>query len=146
MTIPWKRLCLAVALPAVAGLGVFLILRAFEQNLLYYYRPTQVLAGEAPQYRDFRLAGLVVTGSLQRDGDTLDTEFVLTDTEANIGVRYSGPLPDLFREGQGVVAIGKLAADGSFTAREVLARHDENYMPPEVADALKQAGAEPVAP
>ena len=146
MTIPWKRLGWTLALPLVAGVGVFLILRAFEQNLLYYYRPTQVLAGEAPKHRDFRLAGLVVEGSLLRDGDTLDTEFVLTDTKANIGVRYSGPLPDLFREGQGVVAIGKLAGDGSFMAREVLARHDENYMPPEVADALRQAGVEPVAP
>ena len=146
MKIPWKRLGFALAIPAVAGLGVFFILRAFEENLLYYYRPTQVLTGEAPAQRDFRIAGLVVADSLQRDSETLDTFFTLTDTEAEIKVRYTGLLPDLFGEGQGAIAIGRMDADGSFVAREILARHDENYMPPEVADALRKAGYKPNAP
>lgn len=123
------------------GLGVFLILKAFEENLLYYYRPAQVLAGEAPAERDFRVAGLVVEGSIWRATDSLETVFSVTDTEAEVEIQYTGLLPDLFREGQGIVAIGRLAPNGMFHANQVLARHDENYMPPEVADALKKAGA-----
>ncbi len=143
MKVPWKRLAFAVALPATMGLGVFFILKAFEENLLYYYRPTQVLAGAAPAERDFRVAGLVVDGSVWRAADSLDMTFAVTDTEAEIEIQYTGILPDLFREGQGIVAIGRLTQGGVFQAKQVLARHDENYMPPEVADALKKASARP---
>jgi cytochrome c-type biogenesis protein CcmE len=120
-----------VAVATVLGLS------AFEENLLYFYSPTQVKAGEAPMLRAFRIGGLVVIGSVQRATDSLEINFVLTDNTENIPVSYSGILPDLFREGQGIVAMGKLNAEGLFVADEVLAKHDENYMPPEVADALK---------
>jgi len=119
-----------------------LILTAFEKNLLYFYSPTQIAAGEAPKARAFRVGGLVLEGSVERDPDGLNVRFVLTDTANQVTVAYEGILPDLFREGQGIVANGTLDKDDIFQAKEVLAKHDENYMPPEVADALEKAGAQ----
>jgi cytochrome c-type biogenesis protein CcmE len=123
--------CLAVA----AGL----VLNAFQSNLVFFFSPTQVIAGEAPTGRTFRIGGLVQSGSLKRAADGLTVSFVVTDTAHNMNVSYTGILPDLFREGKGVVAQGRLGADGVFRAEEVLAKHDENYMPPEAAHALEQA-------
>jgi cytochrome c-type biogenesis protein CcmE len=120
-----------VALAAVLGLT------AFEENLLYFYSPTQVKAGEAPQAHSFRVGGLVVAGSVKREPDSLKIVFDVTDNAEVMSVEYTGILPDLFREGQGIVAMGNFRADGRFVAQEVLAKHDEKYMPPEVADALK---------
>ena len=122
-----------VAVAAVLGLT------AFEENLLYFYSPTQVAAGEAPDNRKFRVGGLVVAGSVVRATDSLLVKFDLTDNAKTMTVEYSGILPDLFREGQGIVALGEKNSSGTFIADEVLAKHDENYMPPEVADALKAA-------
>ena len=135
---------LAIAL-AVAGLGivVVLVLNAFQSNLVFFYSPTQVAAGEAPTGRAFRIGGLVELGSIQRESDGLTVRFVVTDTAKSVPVNYSvkeyGPLPDLFKEGKGVVAEGKMVTDGHFIATQVLAKHDENYMPPEAAQALEQA-------
>ena len=109
-------------------------------NISLFYAPSQISAGDAPLGRSIRVGGLVVDGSVQRDPKTLLVTFTLTDTVAQVPVRFEGILPDLFREGQGIVARGVLAEDGSLQAEEVLAKHDENYMPPEVADSLKQAG------
>jgi cytochrome c-type biogenesis protein CcmE len=117
-------------------------LKAFQENLLYFYSPSQIVNGEAPVSRLFRIGGMVVDGSVKRDPDSLKVSFVLTDTAKSVGVSYEGILPDLFREGQGIVANGQLDKDGVFVAEEVLAKHDENYMPPEVAEALANAGAE----
>jgi len=123
------------------ALIIALILTAFEKNLIYFYSPTQIAASEAPTTRAFRIGGLVLEGSVVRDPETLEVRFVLTDTLNQITVTYEGILPDLFREGQGIVANGKLDENGIFQAKEVLAKHDENYMPPEVAEALEKAGA-----
>ena len=112
------------------SIAAALVLNAFNKNLVFYFTPSQVLAKEAPVRRDFRLGGLVVEGSLQRDADGLTTRFTVTDTERNIPVVYRGLLPDLFKEGRGCVAQGKIGADGTFYADQVLAKHDENYMPP----------------
>ena len=119
-----------------------LAVTAFQENMLYFFSPSQVAAGEAPTGHPFRLGGLVAGGSLERSGDSLQVDFVVTDTAHSLPVTYTGILPDLFREGQGIVALGKLNQDGMFVADEVLAKHDENYMPPEVADALKTAGTD----
>ena len=116
-------------------------LTAFQENLLYFYSPTQVHAGEAPDNRAFRIGGLVVTGSVERESEGLGVKFELTDNTETMTVEYTGILPDLFREGQGIVAMGRLQPNGTFVAEEVLAKHDENYMPPEVADALKASEA-----
>jgi cytochrome c-type biogenesis protein CcmE len=112
--------------------------RAFQENLLYFFSPSQVAAGEAPQ-RVFRLGGMVLANSLKREPGSLTVSFVVTDHVHSVPVRYSGPLPDLFREGAGAVAIGRMDSSGSFVADQILAKHDENYMPPEVADALAKA-------
>jgi len=136
MTPRRKRMLIVGASVAGVALAVGLILAAFNQNLMYFYSPSEVARGAAPANRPFRLGGMVVAGSVSRDAATLDVRFMLTDYKAEREVRYRGILPDLFREGQGIVAVGRLAADGSFAASEVLAKHDENYMPPEVADAL----------
>lgn len=137
-----KRILTGVVLVVIgAGIATGLALKAFRENLLYFFSPTQVFAGEAPDNRTFRIGGLVKTGSVERNPDSLAVQFVLTDTRHEILVHYDGILPDLFREGQGIVANGRLGDDGSFVASEVLAKHDENYMPPEVADALAKAGA-----
>ena len=134
-----KRLALVAV--ALAGLGVAaaLVLNAFRSNLVFFFSPSQVFSKEAPVNKKFRLGGLVEKGSLRREADGLTVEFIVTDTAKDIHVRYTGILPDLFREGQGMVAQGKLGDDGVFYADEVLAKHDEKYMPPEVAAALKEA-------
>jgi cytochrome c-type biogenesis protein CcmE len=116
-------------------------LNAFNSNLVFFFSPTQVAANEAPQGRSFRIGGLVEEGSIKRETQGLTTRFVVTDLAKTIPVTYTGLLPDLFKEGKGVVAQGKLGADGIFRADQVLAKHDENYMPPEAADALAKAKA-----
>jgi len=136
MTPRQKRMVTVVAIVAGVGIATAFALKAFNQNLLYYYSPTQVHAGEAPDSRSIRVGGLVENGSLKRQPGSMEVTFILTDYQQTIPVSYTGVLPDLFREGQGVIARGKL--DGNrFVAEEVLAKHDENYMPPEVKDSLK---------
>lgn len=122
---------------AGVGIGAAFLLRAMNENVLYYYSPTQVLAGEAPDARRFRVGGLVVPGSIHREDGSMEVAFTLTDNAELVTVSYSGILPDLFREGQGIIAHGSLDGNGVFVADEVLAKHDENYMPPEVKDSLK---------
>ncbi len=131
-----KKLVIAGAIVAAAGAATALVLNAFQSNLVFFYSPSQVVAHEAPSMRTFRLGGLVERGTVKRDGTTVS--FIVTDTAKSIPVRFQGILPDLFKEGKGVVAQGQLQ-DGVFVAREVLAKHDENYMPPEAAEALKRA-------
>ncbi|MCX7055262.1 MAG: cytochrome c maturation protein CcmE [Proteobacteria bacterium] len=136
MTPRQKRMVTVVAIVAGVGIATAFALKAFNQNLLYYYSPTQVHAGEAPASRAIRVGGLVENGSLKRQPGSMEVTFILTDYRQTVPVSYTGVLPDLFREGQGVIARGKM--DGNrFVAEEVLAKHDENYMPPEVADSLK---------
>jgi len=136
MTPRQKRMVTVVAIVAGVGIATAFALKAFNQNLLYYYSPTQVHAGEAPASRAIRVGGLVENGSLKRQPGSMEVTFILTDYQQTVPVSYTGVLPDLFREGQGVIARGKM--DGNrFVAEEVLAKHDENYMPPEVADSLK---------
>ena len=139
MTPRRKRLAIILGIVASVGVAAALVLNAFQSNLVFFYSPSQVVAKEAPTGRTFRLGGLVKNGSVQRDGVTV--RFEVTDTAKTIPVRFEGILPDLFKEGKGVVAQGQVGADGVFVAREVLAKHDENYMPPEAAEALKRAGA-----
>ena len=131
-----KRLAIAGGIVCAVGVAVALVLNAFQSNLVFFYSPSQVAQHEAPSGRSFRLGGLVEKGTLQRDG--LHVNFIVTDTSKSVPVRYDGILPDLFKEGKGVVAQGQLEG-GVFVAREVLAKHDENYMPPEAAEALKRA-------
>ena len=121
------------------SIATVLALTAFEENLLYFYSPTDVKAGKAPDSHAFRVGGLVVDGSVMREPDSLTVQFDVTDNEETMTVKYTGILPDLFREGQGIVAMGSMNDGGTFVADEVLAKHDENYMPPEVAEALKAA-------
>ena len=141
---PRQRRMVMVGL-VIAGVAVaaYLGLTAFQKNLLYFYTPTQVKNGEAPTGYPFRVGGLVVKGSVQRK-EGVDVRFEVTDGPAVVPVLYSGILPDLFREGQGIISIGQMNAEGTFVASEVLAKHDENYMPPEVGDALKKSGNLPV--
>jgi cytochrome c-type biogenesis protein CcmE len=134
-----KRISLIVAGLAILGIAVTLVLSAFNSNLVFFFTPTQVAAHEAPQGRNFRIGGLVEKGSVKRQPDGLTVRFVVTDTAKSVPVSFTGILPDLFKEGKGVVAQGKLGADGVFAASEVLAKHDENYMPPEAANALERA-------
>lgn len=136
MTPRHKRMVAVVAILAGVGIATSFALKAFNQNLLYYYSPSQIQAGEAPSSRSFRVGGLVENGSVKRLPGSLEVTFTLTDFQQKIPVSYTGVLPDLFREGQGVIARGKLEG-GHFVAEEVLAKHDENYMPPEVKDSLK---------
>ena len=134
-----KRMALIVAgLTALGGAAAF-VLNAFQSNLVFFYSPSQVAAHEAPAGKAFRIGGLVQTGSLQRESDGVTIRFAVTDTASTIPVAYTGILPDLFKEGKGVVAQGHLGADGVFRAKEVLAKHDENYMPPEAAEAVERA-------
>jgi cytochrome c-type biogenesis protein CcmE len=133
-----KRIALIVGGLAVLGIAAALVLNAFQSNLLFFFSPTQILAGEAPRGRSFRMGGLVEAGSLKRQPDNVTVSFLVTDTAQRVRVNYRGILPDLFKEGKGVVAQGKLGADGVFVADEVLAKHDENYMPPDAAYALKK--------
>ncbi|MEE4378648.1 MAG: cytochrome c maturation protein CcmE [Candidatus Competibacteraceae bacterium] len=139
---PVRRKRLTFVLIIVLGVGVAasLTLYALQQNINLFYSPSQIAAGEAPVGRSIRVGGLVVAGSVARETESLQVEFALTDNQELIQVRYEGILPDLFREGQGIVARGRVTPEGVVQAEEVLAKHDENYMPPEVADSLKQAG------
>ena len=134
-----KRIAFIFA--GLAGLAVaaYLVANAFRNNLVFFFSPTQVAAKEAPVDRTFRIGGLVQDGTLKRDGDGLTVRFIVTDTAANVPVVYKGILPDLFKEGRGCVAQGKLGADGVFQADQVLAKHDENYMPPEAGQAIDKA-------
>ena len=134
-----KRAALITGGLAALGIAAALVLNAFQSNLVFFFSPTQVAAGEAPQGRAFRIGGLVKPGTVKRDPDGLTVRFEVTDTARSIPVRYSGILPDLFSEGKGVVAQGRLTPEGGFHAEEVLAKHDENYMPPEAAHAIEQA-------
>ena len=135
-----KRLALVSLMVLGVGLAVTLGLNAFNKNILYFFSPSQIADGEAPVGDKFRVGGMVVDGSVKRSSQDLSVAFELTDQANDVRVTYTGILPDLFREGQGIVAIGQLQDDGLFVAETVLAKHDENYMPPEVADALRKAG------
>lgn len=131
-----RRLMLVGGLLIGLAAAAALALTAFSQNLLYFYQPSEIVAGEVPPHTRFRIGGLVEKGSVQR-GDDLVVRFALADCNASVNVRYKGALPDLFREGQGIVAYGALDDQGRFIADEVLAKHDENYMSPDVAESLK---------
>ena len=132
---------IAFILVGIAGLGIakYFVASAFRNNLVFFFSPTQVAAKEAPINRTFRVGGLVQDGTLQRDKDGLTVRFTVTDTVANVPVVYKGILPDLFKEGRGCVAQGRIGADGVFQADQVLAKHDENYMPPEAGQAIDKA-------
>ena len=136
MTARQRRMAfVALIVAGVTGAAVF-ALQAFEENLLYYYSPSQVAAGEAPTARAFRVGGLVSDGSVKRESGSMEVQFAVSDYAHSVTISYTGILPDLFREGQGIIARGRLGDDGLFVAEEVLAKHDENYMPPEVAESL----------
>ncbi|CAH0352956.1 cytochrome c maturation protein CcmE [Aquabacterium sp. CECT 9606] len=134
-----KRFLLVAVGLLLLSLAAWLVLSAFQKNLVFFFTPTQILAGEAPQGHSFRVGGMVEKGSLQRQTDGVTVSFMVTDTAQRVTVHYRGMLPDLFKEGKGVVAQGKLSEGKVFVADEVLAKHDENYMPPEAAYALKKA-------
>ena len=138
---PKRKKRLALILLMVAGIAVAagFALKAFNENLMFFYTPTAVVAGEAPVEHPIRVGGLVTSGSVKRQEDGLTVQFDITDNAETVTIQYTGILPDLFREGQGIVALGQLGKNGLFVASEVLAKHDENYMPPEVADALEAA-------
>ncbi|AEF21933.1 cytochrome c maturation protein CcmE [Pseudomonas fulva] len=135
-----KRLFIVLAIVAGVGIAVALALSALQQNINLFYTPTQITNGEAPVDIRIRAGGLVEEGSVKRSSDSLQTDFVVTDGAARVTIRFHGILPDLFREGQGIVAMGKIDDSGMLLADEVLAKHDENYMPPEVKQALEQSG------
>jgi cytochrome c-type biogenesis protein CcmE len=141
MTPRRKRLYVVMGILGGVAASVSLAVMASRQNIMFYYDPTQVATGHAPQDKRFRIGGMVVKGSVQRKPGDLQVRFVLTDFAHQVPVEYTGVLPDLFREGQGIIAHGTIGADGAFVADEVLAKHDEKYMPPEVAASLKQKGA-----
>ncbi len=134
-----KRLILVVVALALLGLGATFVLKAFRSNLVFFYTPTEVFAGQVPQGQAFRIGGMVLDDSLQRKEDGVTVRFAVTDTIENVPVQYTGILPDLFQEGKGVVAQGRMNPQGVFVADQVLAKHDENYMPPEAAEALERA-------
>jgi cytochrome c-type biogenesis protein CcmE len=136
-----RRFALIAAGLVALAIAVALVLNALRGNVAFFFSPSQVAAGEAPLNRSFRIGGLVEAGSLKRESDGLTMQFVVTDTAKRITVRYTGILPDLFKEGRGAIAQGKLETDGTFRATEVLAKHDENYMPPEAAQAIEKAHA-----
>ena len=141
-----KRLIWVLAGVAALGVAATLVLNAFRSNLVFFFTPTQIANGEAPRGKPFRIGGLVEPDSVKRQGDGTVVTFNVTDGARTVLVSYKGILPDLFKEGRGVVAQGTVQADGSFVASEVLAKHDENYMPPEAAEALRQAGHQVGAP
>lgn len=134
-----KRMAIIAGGVAALGIAAALVLNAFQSNLVFFFSPTQVVANEAPRGKAFRIGGMVETGSVKRENDGLTVHFRVTDTAQTIPVTYTGILPDLFKEGKGVVAQGKLGPDGEFRATEVLAKHDENYMPPDAKHAIDQA-------
>lgn len=133
-----KRLALIGLMLAGIAVGLTFALKALDENIMFFFTPTEVAEGKAPKNKLFRMGGMVVTGSVSRPGDGLTAQFDLTDNGEQVTVRYTGILPDLFREGQGIIANGEISDDGIFIAQEVLAKHDENYMPPEVAEAMKK--------
>lgn len=137
MTPRRKRLLIVLGIVAGLAIAAALVLQAFRQNMMLFYDPSQIAAGEVPTERAFRLGGMVTDGSVTRELGSLEVRFVVTDFQHSVPVSYTGVLPDLFREGQGVIAHGHLTESGEFAADEVLAKHDENYMPPEVAASLK---------
>ena len=139
-----KRLTLIGMMVVGIGIATILALKAFDDNLMFFFSPSEVVAGEAPSGHPFRVGGLVTDGSVHRLPDGLTTQFDVTDNAQTVSVQYTGILPDLFREGQGIVAMGQLDGQGNFVASEVLAKHDENYMPPEVAASMKTAHVEGV--
>ncbi|MBK7615368.1 MAG: cytochrome c maturation protein CcmE [Vitreoscilla sp.] len=141
MTPRQKRFAIIGGVLLALTAATALVLNAFRSNMVFFFTPTQISTGEAPKARAFRLGGLVQQGSVAREG--INVRFVVTDTAKNVTVQYQGTLPDLFKEGKGVVAQGELNNEGVFMAKEVLAKHDENYMPPEAAEALKRAGQMP---
>jgi len=132
-----KRLTLITVLILGTAIAVSLILKAMNENVMFFFSPTQIKAGEAPKNRPFRVGGIVVMGSVKRSTDSVKVTFDLTDSENSIPIKYHGILPDLFREGQGIIANGRLNKQGQLVADEVLAKHDENYMPPEVEEMMK---------
>lgn len=134
-----KRFILVVVALALLTLGAMFVLKAFRSNLVFFYTPTEVLAGQVPQGQAFRIGGMVLEGSVGREEDGLTVRFEVTDTLESVPVHYTGILPDLFQEGKGVVAQGRMNAQAIFIADQVLAKHDENYMPPEAAEALERA-------
>ncbi|MEK6245750.1 MAG: cytochrome c maturation protein CcmE [Pseudomonadota bacterium] len=140
-----QRMVAIAAGIALVAIAAALVLNAFQGNVVFFFSPSQVAAKEAPVDRTFRVGGMVEKGSLKRRADGLTVEFIVTDTARSIPVVYTGILPDLFKEGKGVVAQGRLGPDGAFHASEVLAKHDENYMPPEAAHALSKAQADRAA-
>ena len=133
-----KRLALIGLMLVGIAVGLTFALKALDENIMFFLTPTEVAEGKAPKNRLFRMGGMVVAGSVSRPGDGLTAQFDLTDNGEQVTVKYTGILPDLFREGQGIIANGKIGDDGVFVAQEVLAKHDENYMPPEVAEAMKK--------
>lgn len=135
-----KRLSLIILMVVGVSVGVGFALNALNENIMFFFSPADIQAGKAPANKDFRVGGVVVEGTVGRPGEGLTVEFDLTDNESVVKVKYTGILPDLFREGQGIIANGRLNAQGEFVAQEVLAKHDENYMPPEVMDAMKKSG------
>ena len=135
----YRRLAAVVLVVAGVAVAAALALKAFNKNILYYYTPSQVAAGQARPGQMFRMGGLVANGSVQREPGSMTVRFTLTDMQHSVPIVYTGILPDLFREGQGIVVHGAISADGKFTADDVLAKHDEKYMPPEVAAAIKKA-------
>lgn len=145
MTPRQRRMTLVALIVLGVGSAAAFALTAFQDNLLYFYSPSDVVSGKAPTDRVFRVGGMVPEGSFSRASGSLEAHFVLTDYAENVKVSYTGVLPDLFREGQGVIARGRMGADGVFVAEEVLAKHDENYMPPEVAKTLKKQHEKPAA-
>ena len=143
MTVRQRRTMMVILVVIGISIATGLGLTAFRKNILFFYNPSQIVAGEVPSDTNIRVGGLVVDGSVKRQSGSLDVEFSLTDMTETITVVYSGILPDLFREGQGIVAMGKLGPNNVFEASEVLAKHDEEYMPPEVADALAKVKNSP---
>ncbi len=135
-----KRLALIVLMVSGIAIGVGFALKSLDENIMFFLTPSEVARGKAPLDRLFRIGGMVVNGSVSRPGNGLTVQFDLTDNTSNLTVRYTGILPDLFREGQGIIANGQLGEDGAFVAQQVLAKHDENYMPPEIAEAMTKTG------
>ena len=137
-----KRLGLIILMVTGIAIGLSFALKSLDENIMFFFSPSEVAEGKAPQDRLFRMGGMVVDGSVSRPGEGLTVVFDITDNAQSVRVEYTGILPDLFREGQGIISNGKLNSDGVFVAQEVLAKHDENYMSPEVADAIKKAEEE----
>lgn len=135
-----KRLALILLMIAGVSIGLGFALKSLDENIMFFFTPSEVAEGRAPINKLFRMGGMVVEGSVSRPGEGLTVHFDLTDNANEVTVRYTGILPDLFREGQGIIANGRIGDDGAFIAQEVLAKHDENYMPPEVAAAMKKVG------